>query len=246
MSDERIKDVGHIKWLWEQVTKIWFVSILLMAFTFLAQLDRIKSYSAYLSYAISIWRDFIHGAIEFPVNVMLEVFKLEQVDLQEPIPEIITFFALFVFCVFREKKLLTHPYTKWIDQYWISRKDAHQKENSRILKLALFIEINSIKLLIGMPAFIVMAILLREKPLLILPIFFAILLLDKYSKLFRKAVSLYAYPLSHFILLTAAVLVISSVALEKIIPMAEKFKSNATESSRLNIPQSKQGNVPNN
>jgi len=89
---------------WTVIKNLWPISLLLMAFTFLAELEKFTKFSAYLSYIVHIWRDLLHSIFEAPLNFILSLFDIPNIDIPSPIPEVLFFMTLFLTAVFRENK----------------------------------------------------------------------------------------------------------------------------------------------
>jgi hypothetical protein len=58
--------------IWEKSKEWWPVSIVLMAFTFLSQLDKTMELSAYLSFALAFWREGLQLIIAYVPNLIAE------------------------------------------------------------------------------------------------------------------------------------------------------------------------------
>lgn len=89
---------------WDAAQEFWLISLLMMTFTFLSQLEKLTQFSAYLSLALSWWRDALRWAVEFIPNLILKLFNLH-IDIYSPWPEIIFFFSLVTFSYFRREKM---------------------------------------------------------------------------------------------------------------------------------------------
>ena len=95
---------GIAQKLWDKTAEWWPVSILLMTFTFLSQLDKVMEFSAYLSYALAYWREGLHWAVTLIPHFIFELLDLEW-RIESPVPELLFLFSCIAFTGFRSNKL---------------------------------------------------------------------------------------------------------------------------------------------
>jgi len=76
-----------------------------MAFTILSSVDKIETFSKYLSQGLKEWRLFLNWIFEFPINVILKIFGIEHISIISPIPEALVVFGLLAFTSLRSNQL---------------------------------------------------------------------------------------------------------------------------------------------
>lgn len=118
VSKKEKADKGTVQYWQDKLFLFWPISLLLMAFTFLSNIENVENFSKYLSQFLEEWRAFLHGAIEFPINIILKVLRYEAVNIPSPWPELFVLTSLFLFTYFRARNLVE---IRWIQNLLIKQ-----------------------------------------------------------------------------------------------------------------------------
>lgn len=228
------EDEGIAQRLWTWAEKFWPVSILLMAFTFLSQLEQVMKFSAYLSYALHSWRSFIHGIMEMPINATLKVLGYPTIDIHSPIPEVFAITLLVLFSNLRYRQLEDTKYAQMsvrvltkIEKY-LDETRAFPRAGQGVRFAADYLEF-VLKIVFGIPAFLVLYILLDRNVLYVISLTMIIVQLSKLSNQFNKAIISYSGVLSPLIVFVSIALVVGATGLELFLPASEEFIQKASE-----------------
>jgi len=228
------EEEGIAQRLWSWAEKFWPVSILLMAFTFLSQLEQVVKFSAYLSYALHSWRSFIHGILEMPINAVLKVMGYPTIDIHSPIPEVFTIALLVLFSNLRYDQLEDTKYAQKtvrslikIENY-LDETRALPKAGRGLRFAADYLEF-VLRIIFGIPSYLVLYFLLGRNPIYLIGVFLTIVFLSKQSKWFSKAIVSYSGVLAPLIVLVSIGLVIAATGLELFLPASEEFIQRASE-----------------
>lgn len=228
------EDGGIAQRLWGWIEKFWPVSILLMAFTFLSQLEQVVKFSAYLSYALHSWRSFIHGVLEVPINTVLKVLGYPTIDIHSPLPELFAIAMLILFSNLRYNQLEDTNFAQKTVRFLIKIEN-YLDETKTIPKAgrgtrfaANYLEF-LLRTIFGIPAFLVLYILLDRKVFYAIGLTLIIIFLSNLSKQFDKAIISYSGVLAPLIVLVSIALIIGAAGLELFLPLSEEFIQKASE-----------------
>lgn len=88
-DNEKGQTEGIFQRALSKAKKFWPVSLLMLTFSFLHELDKVIELSAYLNYITSIWREILYGVFEVPINTLRRLINLPEIRIIQPLPEII-------------------------------------------------------------------------------------------------------------------------------------------------------------
>jgi len=244
MSDsiEQKSDKGIVQKLWDKATRFWPISILLMAFTFLSQIEEVEKFSKYLSQFLDEWQQALHYVIELPINALLKVLGRPLINIPSPIPEYITIFGLLIFTYFRKKHI---EKLKWVDfilrKQWAFRYSYTEPilERYTVKTVFMFVTGNVIGLFLLLWSMALIGFVLFTSNhdlaligyrVLLMPIcilFFLFLLWKPKDESWDETIELYGYVVAPMIILTSVAIVVLAVALEIIVPSTISFIDRA-------------------
>lgn len=234
---------GIAKRLWDWTERFWPISILLMAFTFLSQLEQFAKFSTYLSYALHTWRNFIHGILELPLNTILKLLNLPTIDIHSPIPEVFTFFLLIWFSNSRKEQLISIRYNTIV--WRVLEKIEDNTEKFRVTKYLrsriktkfelIMIWSNpifaTVLILSSIPALIVIFVLFNGSVRVSAFAMISLVVFDVSFGNFKSASGsgVFLSVVGQLVLIAALAMLLGAAALEVMIPASEEFIQRAND-----------------